>query len=113
MAQDNEPLRVEGGYLNRPYPINSMADVHRAKVLPPPRSQRLPPPPKKARPSMLSRVRSAASSISRKLAPADDTPSDPEQPRSAFDSVLKRNQMLKKMSDREPSRARRNGSRRS
>lgn len=90
MAQDPDPKSIPtvvGGKLTHPYPINSMADVHRARVLPPPRM-----PKTAAAPRAKAAAKAAAPS-----APAR-SPGAEEQPVSGFDYVRRRNQLQREVS---------------
>ena len=82
MADDDDSLpTVSNGRLSKPYPIRTRGDVNRARVLPPPVDER--PAAKKAAPAP---------------AAAD------EQPKGAFDYVVKRNRMMKQMGVRTKAR---------
>jgi hypothetical protein len=80
MADDTP--KVVGGRLDRPYPIKTLGDVSRARVLPPPRTQAAP--------------KAAA-------APAAPTKSPTsEQPQGALDYVKKRNALQKELQGKAP-----------
>lgn len=81
MADDEYP-RVEGGLLTKPYPIKTRGDLNRARVLPPPRPE--------AKAPVVTTPAPSTSVQGKTL----------EQPRSGFDYVQKRNQLIKPISTR-------------
>ena len=87
--------KVVGGKLDRPYPIKSRGDVNRAKVLPPPRMDTTPAP---AAPSATPPTPSRDKSLDR--------------PQGGFDYVVKRNNLMKGISDKSPRSRRGFGGRR-
>lgn len=78
--QDHDDLpKVVGGKLTKPYPIKTMGDVSRARVLPPPAS---------------------AAAAPAKAAAAPKPVVHDEQPKGAFDYVRKRNALSREISGR-------------
>lgn len=98
MPQDNTMPKVVDGKLDRPYPINSLADVSRARVLPPPKMQ------SKAAEYGYQRGQKVAEDVTRKLRKdtrgKTDVQPDDERPKGGFDYVVRRNRMLKGISGR-------------
>lgn len=106
MADDELP-RVEGGKLTKPYPINSLADVSRARVLPPPKDA--------AKVPAFRAGQKIAEDVHKRLrtekrGPYKDTddvntPSGDERPKGAIDYIQRRNRMMKGVSGRARSRS--------
>lgn len=90
---DNDLPRVEGGKLTKPYPIRTLGDVSRARVLPPPKVE------KKAAPA-----RGTAKDVSKPNVDVDLEPGD-ERPKGAIDYIQRRNRMMKGVSGRVRSRS--------
>lgn len=96
MAERDQTMpKVVDGKLDRPYPINSMADVSRARVLPPPRV------PSRQPATREKKVDTRGKSSTQ----PDDTVNTTEQPVGAFDYVKKRNQMMRGISSRSGKRS--------
>lgn len=89
--------KVKDGFLERPLPINKRSDINRARVLPPPRpgSGDAPETPHR---------RVGGEDAMQKREPVGDRSLD--QPKSGFDYVQKRNQMMRGISSRGPVRGR-------
>jgi hypothetical protein len=89
MADDDDSLpTVKNGVLSKPYPIKTMGDVNRARVLPPPAFDA----PKRP----ISEPRFKA-----RLGMGGDGPraiTRDEQPKGGFDYVKKRNQLQRELS---------------
>ncbi len=80
MADTDDLPTVKNGVLSKPYPIKTMGDVNRARVLPPPAPDTPAAPMKKAAPA-------APRAIARD-----------EQPKGGFDYVRKRNALQRELS---------------